>query len=100
MIPGRGEPWSWGRFRQRCNPPPLLCRARTCYILGMTTAEDLEEAVEQLSSRELALFREWFEAFDAARSDAAIGRDARAGMLDALADKALGAHRAGRTREL
>jgi hypothetical protein len=66
----------------------------------MTTAEDIEKAVEQLSSRELARFREWFEAFDTARFDAAIERDARAGKLDALADQAIDAHRAGRSREL
>ena len=31
----------------------------------MTTAEDIEKAVEQLAPRELARFRAWFEAFDA-----------------------------------
>ena len=66
----------------------------------MTTAEDIEKAIEQLSPRELALFREWFEAFDAAQFDTAIERDARAGRLDALADEALDTHRAGRSREL
>jgi hypothetical protein len=30
----------------------------------MTTAEDIEKAVEQLAPRELARFRAWFEAFD------------------------------------
>ena len=66
----------------------------------MTTAEEIEKAVEQLSPRELARFREWFEAFDATQFDAAIERDARAGKLDAIADEALDAHRAGRSREL
>jgi uncharacterized protein YicC (UPF0701 family) len=66
----------------------------------MTTAEDIEKAIEQLSPRELARFREWFEAFDAARFDAAIERDASAGKLDALADEALDELRAGRSREL
>jgi hypothetical protein len=64
----------------------------------MTTAEDIEKAVEQLPPRELARFRAWFEAFDARQFDAAIERDARAGKLDA--DEALSAHRAGRSREL
>src|SRR6266478_10223437 len=36
----------------------------------MTTAEDIEKAVEQLPPRELARFRAWFEAFDAAQFDA------------------------------
>lgn len=66
----------------------------------MTTAEDIEKAVAQLSPRELAKFRAWFEAFEAERFDAAISRDADAGKLDPLADEALAAHRAGQTREL
>jgi hypothetical protein len=66
----------------------------------MTTAEDIEKAVEQLAPQELARFRAWFEAFDAAQFDAAIERDSRAGKLDKLADEALVEHRAGRTREL
>jgi hypothetical protein len=66
----------------------------------MTTAEDIEKAVEQLTPRELARFRAWFEVFDAEQFDAAIERDARAGKLDAHADEALAAHRAGRSREL
>jgi hypothetical protein len=66
----------------------------------MTTAEEIEKAVEQLPPGELARFRAWFEAFDAAQFDAAIERDARDGKLDALADEALAAHRTGRSREL
>jgi hypothetical protein len=66
----------------------------------MTTAEDIEKAVEQLPPRELARFRAWFEAFDADRFDAAIERDARSGKLDALAEDAIVAHRAGKSRDL
>jgi hypothetical protein len=43
----------------------LLRPARKCYIASMTTAEDIEKAVEQLAPHELARFRAWFEAFDA-----------------------------------
>jgi hypothetical protein len=64
---------------------------------GMTTAEDIERAVEQLAPQELARFRAWYKAFDAQQFDAAIERDARAGKLDAHADEALAAHRAGRS---
>ncbi|HMJ42046.1 MAG TPA: hypothetical protein VK522_07180 [Pseudolabrys sp.] len=64
----------------------------------MTTAEDIEKAIEQLDPRELARFRVWYEAFEADRFDAAIERDAHAGKLDALAEEALAAHRAGRYR--
>jgi hypothetical protein len=66
----------------------------------MTTAEDIEKAVEQLAPGELARFRAWFEAFDSKRLDAAIERDAHAGKLDEHADEALAAHRAGRSRDL
>jgi hypothetical protein len=67
---------------------------------AMTTAEDIEKAIEQLSPRELARFRAWFEKFDSRQFDAAIERDAQAGKLDALADEAIAAHRTGRSREL
>jgi hypothetical protein len=66
----------------------------------MITAEDLEKAVEQLPPAELARFRVWFEAFDADRFDAAIERDARDGKLDAFAEEAIAAYRAGQSREL
>ena len=62
----------------------------------MTTAEDIEKAVERLPRQELARFRAWFVAFDAQQFDVAIKRDAQAGQLDALADDALAAHRASR----
>jgi hypothetical protein len=66
----------------------------------MTTAEDIEKAVERLAPDELTRFRAWFETFDAEQFDAAIERDARADKLDAHAEEALAAHRAGRSREL
>ena len=62
--------------------------------------EDIEKAFEQLPPRELARFRAWFEAFDADQFDAAIERDAHAGKLDALAEEAIAAHRAGKSRDL
>jgi len=65
----------------------------------MTTAEDIEKAVEKLAPRELARFRAWFETFDAQQFDDAIERDARSGKLDVQAEEALAAHRAGHSRE-
>jgi hypothetical protein len=59
----------------------------------MKTAEDIEKAVEQLSPKELAKFRTWFDAFDADRFDAAIERDARDGKLDAIAEEAIAIYR-------
>jgi len=64
------------------------------------TIEDLEKAVAKLPPDELAKFRDWFEAFDAARFDDKIERDAKSGRLDRLADQALADHVQGRTREL
>lgn len=64
------------------------------------TIEDLEKAVAKLPPDELAKFRDWFAAFDAARFDEKIERDAKAGMLDRLAEQALADHAQGRTREL
>lgn len=66
----------------------------------MTTAEDIEKAIEQLPAPELARFRVWFETFDANRFDAALERDANAGRLDAFAEEALAAYRAGQSRDL
>lgn len=64
------------------------------------TLADLENAVAKLAPDQLAKFRDWFEAFDAARFDGKIERDAKAGKLDGLAEQALADHAQGRAREL
>lgn len=64
------------------------------------TTEDLEKAVANLPPDQFARFRDWFEAFDAARFDQKIERDAKAGKLDRLAEQALADFREGRAREL
>jgi hypothetical protein len=66
----------------------------------MTTAEDIQRAIELLPARELARFRAWFELFNADRFDAAIERDTGAGKLDALAAEAIVQYRAGQSRNL
>jgi hypothetical protein len=66
----------------------------------MTTVQDIEKAVAQLPPEELAAFRVWFEAFDAARFDERIARDAAGGKLDRLADEAVADYREGRAHEL
>ena len=83
------------RHSLRAIAPFRTSRANAIHF-SMTTTED----IEQLAPRELARFRAWFEAFDAQQFDAAIGRDAQAGKLDAHADEAVAEHRAGRSREL
>jgi len=71
-----------------------------CYHTVMTTVEEIERAVSELAPDELARFRAWFAEFDAARFDAKIERDAKAGKLDRRADQALVDFRQGRAREL
>lgn len=66
----------------------------------MTKLEKIEQDIEALEPGELARFRSWFAEFDAANWDAEMEADAKAGRLDALADRALAAHRAGRSRPL
>jgi hypothetical protein len=66
----------------------------------MSTVEEIEQAISKLPPDDLARFRAWFEAFEAARFDEKIERDAKAGRLDRLADDALADYRAGRAREL
>ena len=66
----------------------------------MTKIDDIEKAVSSLSPAELAEFRAWFEAFDAAQFDAKIERDAQAGKLDGFAEAAVAEFKEGRAREL
>ena len=81
-------------------PVRLTPPTRFAMVSPMTKIEDIEKAVSDLNPEELAEFRAWFEAFDAARFDAKIERDARTGRLDKLADAAVGEFREGRAREL
>jgi hypothetical protein len=67
--------------------------------MGMTLHE-LENAVTELSTSELAQFRAWFAEYDGEIWDQQIEADVKAGRLDALADAALQAHREGKTQEL
>ncbi|HMK81074.1 MAG TPA: hypothetical protein VK438_15570 [Xanthobacteraceae bacterium] len=64
------------------------------------TVEDIEKAIEKLSTRELDQLRAWFEEFQADRFDDKIARDAEAGRLDRLAEDAMTDFRKGHAREL
>jgi len=66
----------------------------------MTRTERAESEIQQMSAEELAAFRAWFAEFDAKEWDRQIERDAQAGRLDALADRALRDHEAGRSTKL
>ena len=63
----------------------------------MSRVEVLEHQIKDLSPDELTQFRLWFANFDAEAWDRQIEADAKMGKLDALADKALRAHAAGKT---
>ena len=54
--------------------------------------------IANLTTRDLADFRAWFSAFDAAAWDRQLQSDLTTGALDALADQALAQHRAGHSR--
>lgn len=66
----------------------------------MSRVEELERQIKALSPAELTSFRQWFADFDAASWDQQFASDVAAGRLDALAARALDAHRKGKTTEL
>ncbi len=66
----------------------------------MTRLERLEQDIRSLNPEELASLRDWFRKYDAARWDRQFEADAVCGKLDKLAEAALAAHKAGRTKPL
>ena len=66
----------------------------------MMKLAEIEDAVSQLSTEELAKFRDWFSEFDADAWDNQFEADVKAGRLDALAAEALDDLKNGRCTEL
>ena len=66
----------------------------------MSKVEKLEQQVQARSSEELAQSRHWFLEFDWTVWDAQLERDARAGKLDAMAEKARREHATRKTTPL
>ena len=66
----------------------------------MSTVQDIEKAIRQLSLEDLAAFRTWFAAFDAEQWDQQFEADVAAGRLEALAQEAIQALREGRCTDL
>jgi hypothetical protein len=66
----------------------------------MRKVEKIEQDVQALSPDELAEFRAWFLEHDWAAWDRQLERDVQNGRLDALAEKALRDHAAGKTTRL
>jgi hypothetical protein len=66
----------------------------------MSTVQEIQDAVRQLSSEDLAAFRQWFAQFDAALWDRQLEMDVAAGRLDQFAEEALQDLREGRCTDL
>ena len=66
----------------------------------MEKVEKVEREVREFSAEEIAKFRQWFAAFDAEAWDRQFEADVKAGKLDALADRALRDHAAGKSTKL
>jgi hypothetical protein len=66
----------------------------------MSTLNEIESAVSQLTAAELTAFRDWFAEFDAEAWDRQIEDDVAAGKLDELAQRALQHLREGRCTDL
>ena len=64
------------------------------------TIQEIELAVSRLSPQELAIFRKWFDEFDAKAWDEQFEFDATSGKLDELASQAISDFRAGKCKEL
>jgi hypothetical protein len=66
----------------------------------MSSVQEIEQAIRQVSSEDLAAFRSWFIEFDAGLWDTQLENDVAAGRLDKVADEALLDLREGRCTEL
>lgn len=66
----------------------------------MSTIEEITAAIEQLPADQVVRLRAWLADYTERLWDEQIERDERDGRLDALIDRALEEHRAGRTRPL
>ena len=64
----------------------------------MPTVDEITSAIEQLSAEDVARVRAWLAEYSQRLWDEKIERDERAGRLDAVIDRALEEHQAGRTR--
>ncbi|NQS99345.1 MAG: hypothetical protein HQ591_12925 [candidate division Zixibacteria bacterium] len=66
----------------------------------MTLLPEIEKAVSNLSPKELAQFRAWFEEFDAEAWDKQFEQDAKSGKLDVIAEQAIADFKQGKAEEI
>jgi len=64
------------------------------------SVQEIESAVQKLSSPELSRFRRWFAEYDWQLWDAQLDKDVAAGKLDAMAREALNDLAQGRCRNI
>jgi hypothetical protein len=55
----------------------------------MTTVEEIEDAVANITPEKLARFRTWFEEYEAALFDRQIAKEIHDGKLDIVAESTL-----------
>jgi len=66
----------------------------------MSSVQEIEQAIRELSRDDFAVLRDWVVAFDAQQWDREFEGDEQCGRLDALAAEALADHQAGRCTDL
>lgn len=66
----------------------------------MNTLNEIENAITQLSKKDIAILRKWFEKFDNDIWDQELENDVISGKLDHLAEQALSDLKAGKCRAL
>ena len=66
----------------------------------MSTVEAITDAIAQLPPTQVAQVRAWLVEYEERLWDEQIAQDEREGRLDALAERAIAEHQAGRTRPL
>jgi hypothetical protein len=71
-----------------------------CLSSFMSSLQEIETAISQLSTDELAAFRVWFAEFDAEIWDRQFEEDVASGRLNKLADRALQHLQEGRCTDL
>ena len=66
----------------------------------MIKVAKLEQEIQELDTRDLVNFREWFYKFDSEKWDIQIEEDIQSGKIDKIAEKSITAHQEGRSKKL
>ena len=68
--------------------------------MSAQSVPEIKQAVSRLTAEELALFRQWFDAFDARVWDRQFEADAGSGRLGKVAEDAVADYHSGKCTEL